>query len=849
MVAPLSLSSGSGAFDFSSQMKRLLTFLAVPVFLALTGADVLAQDLNLRPGARVRMWDADGSHWIGFEAPPIVPASVSLKFPTGAGSAGQVLTSDGAGNMNWAASGGVSDGDKGDIIVSAGGASWLVDPSSGLVSSLLNAAGGAAPVQGQILYRNPTAWVKLDPGVAGQVLTTGGTGANPAWATVSSAGAALVSTQVGYGSAANQMTSEAAFNYSESTNRLTVPNIFSTTIQASAVQAFGFQLFDAGSDHTLTLDVFEDLTTNRTLYISVGDSDRAISVPSNLTVAGRDISNAWADGVKQIFNPNSDQAGINVGAHTEAPFSLTNGDLWYNSTSNELHARINGATVALGAGSGAPSLTATYVGYGGTGNTLTGESDFIYDPASNMLIVPTIVATSDMSTGVMRAQSFRVNDTASDHALGIISGEDFTDDRTLVVNVGNTNRTITIPGDLVLAGVNASNSWADGVKQTFNPNGTNAGINAGSHTADPSTLANGDLWYNSTTNALNARIGGSTVSLGAGAGAAALTATYVGYGGAGDEMTGEADFNYNAATNTLSVPGFLANSVTTSGLHILDAGSDHSLSILLNEDFTADQALTLILLDDSHTVTIPATLTVAGADIPNAWADGVRQTFNPDGTSAGLNVGAFAGNPSAPENGDLWYNSSTNALTTRANGITAAVPTSRTGVRRTIYVNAGAMIPRATNGAAPGTTELATNDIMIDSLDFDTATEEGVGFWLAFPTAWNQGAVTARFHWTYASGTGTVKWDIAGRCYNDADAIDAAPGVEQTPAADTGSGVGLMHVTGATPAITVAGTPAANRPVYFQVTRDVAGDTLSADAKLLGVTIEYTESATEPAAQ
>src|SRR4029077_7760278 len=36
--------------------------------------------------------------------------------------------------------------------------------------------------QGQVLYRSATAWVGLSPGTAGQVLTTGGGGANPAWA-------------------------------------------------------------------------------------------------------------------------------------------------------------------------------------------------------------------------------------------------------------------------------------------------------------------------------------------------------------------------------------------------------------------------------------------------------------------------------------------------------------------------------------------------------------------------------------------------------------------------------------------------------------------------------------------
>jgi len=81
-------------------------------------------------------------------------------------------------------------------------------------------------------------------------------------------------------------------------------------------------------------------------------------------------------------------------------------------------------------------------------------------------------------------------------------------------------RVITPPdSNITLAGINLANAWADGVKQTFNPDGTNAGINVGSNAVDPSAPSNGDLWYQSTANALRARINGATVDLGAGGGA------------------------------------------------------------------------------------------------------------------------------------------------------------------------------------------------------------------------------------------------------------------------------------------------------------------------------------------
>lgn len=72
-----------------------------------------------------------------------------------------------------------------------------------------------------------------------------------------------------------------------------------------------------------------------------------------------------------------------------------------------------------------------------------------------------------------------------------------------------------------------SPSFGDGIKLTLNPSGTNAGLNVGAHTADPSGVANGDIWYNSTSNALKARINGASVSLGSGGGGGSGTVTSV----------------------------------------------------------------------------------------------------------------------------------------------------------------------------------------------------------------------------------------------------------------------------------------------------------------------------------
>lgn len=164
--------------------------------------------------------------------------------------------------------------------------------------------------------------------------------------------------------------------------------------------------------------------------------------------------------------------------------------------------------------------------------------------------------------------------------------------------------------------------------------------------------------------------------------------------------------------------------------------------------------------------------------------------------------------------------------------------------KETIFYPAAAMVPRTTNGAAYGTTELATNDVMLRSLDFDTTTEEGVGFWVGMPKSWNLGTVTFQPAWTAASGSGGVVFGLAAYAFSDDDAMDTAVSGQQT-STDTLITANDMHIGPESSAITIGGTPAAGDWVYFEVTREVANgsDTLAVDAKLLGIRLHYTTSA------
>jgi len=157
-----------------------------------------------------------------------------------------------------------------------------------------------------------------------------------------------------------------------------------------------------------------------------------------------------------------------------------------------------------------------------------------------------------------------------------------------------------------------------------------------------------------------------------------------------------------------------------------------------------------------------------------------------------------------------------------------------------IWIPAGAMYTVTTNGAAYTTRELATNDVMISSFNFDTSTSEKAQFNWATPANWDAGTIRFKLYWTTTGGSAaqTVDFDLAGVAFADNDALDTAFGTPQN-CTDTWIADDDLHVSSYSSAITIAGTPVAGEFVKFQLSRDVAADDLGVDAEVLGVLIEY----------
>jgi len=95
--------------------------------------------------------------------------------------------------------------------------------------------------------------------------------------------------------------------------------------------------------------------TDERLIRADGTGGATIQAGADLTLSDGGVL-GFPDDVRQTFNPGSNAAGLNVGSIAGDPGTPSNGDLWYDSTANELTARINGASVALGAGGGGGTI-------------------------------------------------------------------------------------------------------------------------------------------------------------------------------------------------------------------------------------------------------------------------------------------------------------------------------------------------------------------------------------------------------------------------------------------------------------------------------------------------------------
>lgn len=284
-------------------------------------------------------------------------------------------------------------------------------------------------------------------------------------------GATLQASYIGFGDGSNGLSGESVFTYDSVTNRMFVQQVQLGTALITYSSADTFQ--------------FSGTTGSENFRISLATGNTATVLSTS--------------GINQ-FN----FSGIDISVPGDAYDEAT----WNNNsevpTKNDVRDKIESLSL-----SGSSSLTAGYVGFGDGSNVLSGNSNFTYNAGSNTLSFINGVSSSLKSGNIKLIETEGVGS----NTVELYSLSDFSADRRLGLAMPDADTEITFPQSLTVAGTNIANSWGDGAKQTLNPNGTNAGLNFGAHTANPSSPENGDAVYRSDLNYLNLRINGTDVSV------------------------------------------------------------------------------------------------------------------------------------------------------------------------------------------------------------------------------------------------------------------------------------------------------------------------------------------------
>jgi len=282
----------------------------------------------------------------------------------------------------------------------------------------------------------------------------------------------------------------------------------------------------------------------------------------------------------------------------------------------------------------------------------------------------------------------------------------------------------------------------------------------------------------------------------------------------------------------------IANSATGAGPTISSTGGDSNIDINITPKGTGDVVLAgdTVKVGDSGAA---ATLTSNGAGTLTVTTGGAADLVM--STNSGTNSGTITITDAADGDITIAPNGTGIAKAVDAADATGAI---KIAGKETIWVPAVAMYPNSTNGAEAAQVELS-NGPEIKVLDFDKDSDEFAQFAVAFPKSWNAGTVTFQAFFTATStNTGTTAWGLSAVALADSGDLNTAFGTQVVATAKAHSGTSNdLDVAAESGAVTIAGSPSANEYCFFQVSRDVSADGLTADARLLGIKLFFTTNA------
>ncbi|WP_419787203.1 phage tail protein [Pseudodesulfovibrio sp.] len=162
----------------------------------------------------------------------------------------------------------------------------------------------------------------------------------------------------------------------------------------------------------------------------------------------------------------------------------------------------------------------------------------------------------------------------------------------------------------------------------------------------------------------------------------------------------------------------------------------------------------------------------------------------------------------------------------------------------TDYLSASAFSVASSASVTSGLLETPNNGMVYQVVDMPINADSQFHISYPMPEGWDRGTIKAKVLWLPYDGEAEgneLTLLLAAGAVSPGDSLDVAMGAAVT-LSDAVIGNGLLHVSDASAAMTVGGTPELGDLLHFVLTRDVDGGTtnMTGVAAIIGLLIQYT---------